>query len=99
MVKPQLTRVSDPETQRALDELVTQIGDQYNTFPPFGYVVEDVLLTTVEVGVVHRLGKKPSGWVVIDRDANQHIYRSSKSTEQRLFLTASGSVVASIWIF
>lgn len=92
-------KVEDDSTQRALDALVAALEAGDDTFPPYGKLFEDVLLDTTEVGLTHGLGRKPRGWIVVDRDSTAAIYRSSSSTTQRIFFTASASVVANIWVF
>ncbi len=92
-------RVADEDTERALRELIDQMEDRLGEFPPFGRILPDVLLDTTEVQLRHGLGQKPQGWIIVDRDSNVHIYRSSKSTDRSLYLKATASVVASIWVF
>jgi hypothetical protein len=91
-------RVDDPEVQRALEHLYEAVDRRANAFPTVGTVLRDVLLDTAEVGLFHKLGRKPYGWVVLDRDGTANIYRSRASTKERLFLKASASVVADIWV-
>ena len=94
-------RVTDSEVQRAFDQLCAELDNRatLNQFPPVGKVFEDVLLDTTQVQLAHGLGYVPKHWIVTDRDGTATIYRSKRSTSSHIYLTASASVVANIWVF
>jgi hypothetical protein len=65
-----------------------------------GRLLEDVILTTSEVLVEHKLGRKPRGWYIVKKNAAQDIHESGTTLQERfLSLTAAGTVTVSLWVF
>lgn len=92
-------RSRDVDTQRAFQQLVSQLETNSEAFPPFGVVLEDLALSTTVRVVNHGLGYKPRGWVVVDKDADARIYRSANKSATTISLTASATVTATVWVF
>jgi hypothetical protein len=65
-----------------------------------GRLIEDVALSTTEVKVEHKLGRAVKGWIIVDKNAQQDIWKSATTLEKRfLSLTAAGTVTVSLWVF
>lgn len=63
-----------------------------------GVLVQDVSLSSSPTKVSHNLQRKINGWLVVDINANEKIWKTT-SDERFITLTASGSVTCSLWIF
>ena len=62
----------------------------------------DATITTGDTIVNHLLNRKYEGWVVTDKDAAQHVYRSStpnSNPERQIILKSSGTVNVTLYIF
>jgi hypothetical protein len=64
-----------------------------------GRIVREVALGVTSVEVNHRLGRTPQGWLIIDSNANETVWRTSPLNQTTLELTASGPVTVSLYIF
>lgn len=65
-----------------------------------GILIKDVVLTTSETLVDHKLGREPQGWLIVKKNAAQDIYESGSTLKQRfLSLTAAGTVTVTLWVF
>lgn len=84
------------DVQETIFQWASQLKDQ-DLFP--GRLIEGVELSTTAVNVEHKLARLPIGWIIVDRDANQSVFRSSALTTSYLPLQASGSVTVSVWVF
>tara|TARA_R110001583_G_scaffold139366_3_gene291537 strand:- start:1595 stop:1912 length:318 start_codon:yes stop_codon:yes gene_type:complete len=68
-----------------------------------GKIIKDVNLasgTTAKIS--HGLGRNLSGWIVVGKNAAQHVYDLQSSNENKdkfLHLTAGGTVTVSLWVF
>lgn len=52
--------------------------------------------------IAHGLGRKLKGWIVVSKNAAQHVYdvqASNDSPELFLHLTAGGAVTVDLWVF
>ena len=63
-----------------------------------------VTLTDISLGVVatlvaHQLGKRPVGWLIIDKNAQADVWRAGDSTRDTIPLIASAPVVVSIQVW
>jgi len=80
------------QTDRSIDKLTRNpLND--------GRALADLDLTTTEQAVAHGLERKPKGFVVISKDAAQHVFESTKADEKHLFLKSDGTVTCSVWVF
>jgi hypothetical protein len=65
-----------------------------------GRLIEDVVLGTTEVQVEHKLGRELRGWIIVDKNAQQDVWKSASTLTKRfLSLTAAGTVTVSLWVF
>jgi len=52
--------------------------------------------------IAHGLGRKLKGWVVVSKNAAQHVYDAQASNDSPdifLHLTAGGAVTVDLWVF
>lgn len=93
-------RASDQHVVMDVQETIFQWSSQLKNQDLFpGRLIEGVELSTTAVNVEHGLTRLPLGWIVVDRDADESVFRSSALTTSFLPLTASGSVTVSLWVF
>ena len=78
-----------------LDEIFREIQTDFH----YGLTVKDVALGVTEVSIPHRLGEIPNGWLIIDKNANEDIWSSTAKDGRFLYLTASGNVTVTIFIW
>jgi hypothetical protein len=68
--------------------------------PLNGMVILPGLALASGVNVInHKLGRMPQGWVVLDTNAAQTVYRSAPFNDLTLSLTASGAVTITLGVF
>lgn len=64
-----------------------------------GVYLKNLSLVSGSNVINHKLGKTPQGWIVIDIQAAETLYRSAAFNDLTLTLTASGDVTASLYVF
>ena len=68
-----------------------------------GKIINNVELASGTTSIIsHNLGRAIKGYIVISKNAAQHVYdtQSSNSNQDRfLHLTAGGTVTVSLWVF
>lgn len=68
-----------------------------------GKLVSDVELTTGQDNdVAHALGRKPQGYIVVNRNADSVVFTSStlnRNPKNSLILNCSANVTISLWVF
>lgn len=64
-----------------------------------GVYLKDLSLVSGSNVINHKLGRAPQGWIIIDIQAAQTLYRSAAFNDLTLTLTASGNVIASLYVF
>jgi len=62
-------------------------------------ILADIPLITGANTINHKLGRKPQGWFLTDRDGSASVFRSAAFTDLTLQLTASAPVTVSIGVF
>jgi hypothetical protein len=70
-----------------------------NTTISDGKLLQGQELTTAEIGISHGLGRVPVGYLVAGLSANETVYHATAATREKLYLKASGTVTATIWVF
>lgn len=111
MVLPELKRIKvDDENVNVFQGYVREyfglinapfFRGRYLTTLVDGQESEIITLTSSAQLLNHKLGQKPIGFLVLDRLANQTIWRVAGTEDQTLFinLQASGTVQCRIWVF
>lgn len=90
-----------PEIQR-MQDLIAESVEQLERSPMGkGVLLEGVSLSTgASNRVNHKLGRVPSGWIIVDRDDNANVWSSTSSLPNKfLELSTSADVTVSLWIF
>jgi len=68
-----------------------------------GRLIEDVSLASGTTSkIAHRLGRSIIGWIVVGKNAAQHVYDENSGKSDLgtyLHLTASGTVTVNVWVF
>lgn len=67
-----------------------------------GRLITSVDLSAVTVSIEHGLGRRFTGWLVVDSTANAVVYRDTASVaDSRTFLPlkASAATTVSLWVF
>lgn len=95
--------ISNPEIQNfqyRLEETLRPITDSSIID---GRIILDVdLASGTSTKIAHKLGRKLKGWIVVGKDAAQHVYDENSGESDLdtfLHLTAGGTVTVSIWVF
>jgi len=83
------------EMVRNLDEIFREIQSDFL----YGVTIKDVVLGASETSIAHKLGSKTQGWIIIDKNANENIWSSSAKDGKFLYLTASGDVTVTIYVW
>lgn len=83
-----------------LMSVLREWANQFQNIPFLdGRLISDLILDSADsIKVSHNLGRQPKGWFVVDQDADANIYETDR-TESGLFLKASSTVTASVWVF
>lgn len=69
------------------------------TMNPFlsGTIVESTIGVT-DTTLSHGLKAEPTGWIILDKDANSNIWKVSQNSKE-IVLKASASVTCKVWVF
>lgn len=102
MIRPKQIQTSDDETRR-LQESLTEALVRLQTSNPLlnGVFVEKVIATT-DTTVQHSLGYEPTGFLVVGRDADATVWKSSTANsrpQDRLILKATATVTVTLYVF
>ena len=67
-----------------------------------GVLISDQAITTAVTSVPHTLGRAYRGWIVVDKQGDARVWRSTASTAdvtKFLALDCSANVTVSLWVF
>jgi hypothetical protein len=64
-----------------------------------GHQLDNIVLSTTEFGVAHKLGRTPRGYLVVKRNASATVYGVTAANATYLYLKASGAVTVSLWVY
>ena len=88
------------EMQYRLEETLRPVTDSSIVD---GRLIEDVSLASGTTSkIAHRLGRSIIGWIVVGKNAAQHVYDENSGKSDLgtyLHLTASGTVTVNVWVF
>ncbi len=90
--------LADEITKRAIEPILDRVNELSEVTILDGRLIRDVVLTTTELQVAHRLAKVPTGYIVTKRSANATVFGTSL-TNRFLNLTSSASVIVDLWVF
>lgn len=96
-----LPRVQDLDgVNRALDELRAKLGPLFDLALLDGLLLEDVAIAATDTHVSHLLGREIRGWIVVGKNADARVWRTSTARAASvLTLRASAAVTVSLWVF
>ena len=98
--KVDTTDVSIREMQYRLEETLRPVTDSSIID---GRLIESISLSSGTTSkIAHKLGRKIIGYIVVGKNAAQHVYdeNSGKSDlDTYLHLTSGGTVTVNIWVF
>lgn len=77
---------------------IQNLVNQINISITNGTIINTQVLTTDTI-VNHLLGRKPKGWIVVDKDANADVWRSGSTTDKKVILSATTSVNVVLYFF
>ena len=88
------------ELQYRLEETLRPVTDSSLVD---GVLIKDISLASgTTTKVAHKLGRSVIGWIVVGRNAAQHVYdvNSGKTDlDTYIHLTAGGTVTVNVWVF
>jgi len=64
-----------------------------------GILVKDVDLTTAVKEISHKLGRTPTGYLILKRSSGEVVFDGGEYTDKIIPLTSTGSVTVDIWVF
>ena len=95
--------VTEPEVQNLQYRLEETLRPVTDSSIIGGRIIEDITLASGTTSkIAHKLGRKLIGWVVVGKNAAQHVYdvNSGKTDlDTYIYLTAGGTVTVNIWVF
>jgi hypothetical protein len=95
---PRITEPSGSNISRALDIVATALNGVLNTFlSKSPSRIFDVVVTTSDTKVEHKLGATPTGYVILRKNADENVW-DTDSNANEIILQASGTVTVRILI-
>lgn len=95
--------VTDPQINEIQYRLETVFRPITDSVIVDGTMIEDIELSSgVSTKIAHKLGRTVKGWIVIRKNAAQHVYDENSGQtdlDTYLHLKAGGNVTISIWVF
>ena len=94
-------KVQDPVMDRVQANIELVLSPLGNIPLLSGILLPDIVLGSSETAVKHKLGRAPRGWLIVDKNAQQDVWRTNATTlpTQFLNLTAAGTVTVTLWVF
>lgn len=95
------TRVEDNDLRQVQDAVGFVFQDILSKQIVDGIFIKDVILNGIKL-VNHGLGRKPIGYLVVSKDANENVWdhqAENKTPLLNLSLESSGPVKVSLWVF
>lgn len=94
-------QTQNQELNRIQDHTIREVNPLFQI--PFisGNLLEGIVLGAAAVEVPHLLDRKIKGWIVLDKSANQDVWRDGASKDDTKFinLKAGGTVTVNLWVF
>jgi len=95
--------VTDPSIQKLQYRLEETLRPVTDAAIIDGRLIEDIdLASGTSTRIAHKLGRKLRGWIVVGRNAAQHVYDENSGEtdlDSFLHLTAGGTVTVNVWVF
>ena len=95
--------VPDPDLNRVQERLQDALMPVMDSSILDGILItgQDLASGTTSI-ISHKLGRPIKGWVVVGKNAAQHVYdvqSSNDNPDKFLYLTAGGTVTVDLWVF
>ena len=95
--------VPDPDLNRVQERLQDTLMPVMDASILDGLLItgQDLASGTTSI-ISHKLGRPIKGWIVVGKNAAQHVYdvqSSNDNPEKFLYLTAGGAVTVDLWVF
>ncbi len=92
---------SDPVLRKMQDAVETPLREISAKAILDGQILKDLFLVSGSENLVsHKLGRKLTGWVIIQQDTNANIWATSEKLDQYyLVLNTSANCNLSLWVF
>lgn len=107
-----MTRRSSPLSHTSADpgqsRFNQEIGEGLRrvlSAPLSSYRTVEVTVTTSPTRVTHNLGRPRTGWIIVDRDANESVWRvdppsgETEVSSSHFYLQSTGSVSVTVLVF
>jgi len=96
-------QVPDPDLNRVQSRLQDTLMPVMDSSIIDGLLITDQALASGTTSIIsHGLGRKIKGWIVVGKNAAQHVYdvqSSNDNPDKFLYLTAGGTVTVDLWVF
>lgn len=98
-----LKRINTPDAD--LNRLQTSIAQAYDGLVDIplnaGQLISEVLIGTSPTLVSHKLNREWQGWIVVDRNANAQVWKSTSqpAPSAAIALQASSAVTVKLFVF
>jgi hypothetical protein len=94
---------ADPDLNRVQQRLQDALLPVMDASIIDGLLITDQDLVSGTTSIIsHKLGRPIRGWIVVGKNAAQHVYdvqSSNENPEKFLYLTAGGTVTVDLWVF
>tara|TARA_Y100000296_G_C4979924_1_gene160087 strand:+ start:70 stop:387 length:318 start_codon:yes stop_codon:yes gene_type:complete len=94
---------TDPDLNRVQEMLQDALFPVMDASIIDGLLITDQDLASGTTSIIsHKLGRPIRGWIVVGKNAAQHVYdvqSSNENPEKFLYLTAGGTVTVDLWVF
>jgi hypothetical protein len=94
---------TDPDLNRVQERLQDALFPVTDASIIDGKLLTDLDLASGTTSIIsHGLGRDIIGWIVVGKNAAQHVYdvqSSNDDPDKFLYLTAGGTVTVDLWVF
>lgn len=100
-MKPQAFKKLDiDEKTNKLQENIGIKLQEYDNQPFIkGNLLTSVVINAANTTINHGLNAVPTGWLILDKNADSRIWRTSAFDDKTLTLRASAQVTVNLWVF
>lgn len=102
MIRPRYVQAASGETRSLWDSFSEAFSLLQTKNPILNGVYVETSVGIADTEIAHGLGKAPTGWFIVNRDANAVVWESStvnSRTKDRLILVASAAVNVTLYVF
>lgn len=81
-----------------LQGYIVEFTNQLTMNPFISGTVIEATINTTNTSLSHGLQVEPTGWMILDKNANSDIWKISQNSKE-IVLKASASVTCKVWVF